>query len=179
MGIGDLWAGGGGTVYIQGHPVIPNPWGDTVINGTTTTTTDDTTEKGGFIPPGITLPIIISGILDLCECDPPPGFKLGVISGDFTGKHHNEGHDTSVEEMSCEQLGNAMQWAKDEYDFINNAYHDGKYGNIGDENSAMKTFEKDPDNCRTMSFDICNYWTAQNELRRRQDRGECLDISIP
>ncbi len=47
MSIGDLWAGGGGTVYIQGHPVIPNPWGDAVTNETTTTTTDDTTDKGG------------------------------------------------------------------------------------------------------------------------------------
>ena len=34
MSIGDLWAGGGGTVYLQGHPVIPNPWGDAVTNGT-------------------------------------------------------------------------------------------------------------------------------------------------
>ncbi len=47
MSIGNLWADGGGTVYLQGHPVIPNPWGDAVTNGTTTTTTDDTTAKGG------------------------------------------------------------------------------------------------------------------------------------
>ena len=47
MSIGDLWANGDGTVYLQGHPVIPNPWGDVVTNGTTTTTTDDTTDKGG------------------------------------------------------------------------------------------------------------------------------------
>ena len=47
MSIGNLWAGGGGTVYMQGHPVIPNPWGDAVTNGTTTTITTDTTDKGG------------------------------------------------------------------------------------------------------------------------------------
>jgi len=47
IGIGNLWADGGGTVYLQGHPVIPNPWGNVVTNGTTTTTTTDTTEKDG------------------------------------------------------------------------------------------------------------------------------------
>ncbi len=48
MSIGNLWANGGGTVYIQGHPVIPNPWGNVSTNGTTTTTTtDDTTDKSG------------------------------------------------------------------------------------------------------------------------------------
>ena len=41
------WAGGGGTVYLQGHPVIPNPWGNVSTNGTTTTTTTDITDKGG------------------------------------------------------------------------------------------------------------------------------------
>ena len=47
IGIGNLWADGGGTVYLQGHPVIPNPWGNVSTNGTTTTTTTtDTTDKG-------------------------------------------------------------------------------------------------------------------------------------
>jgi len=47
MSIGNLWADGGGTVYLQGHPVIPNPWGNVSTNGTTTTTTTtDTTDKG-------------------------------------------------------------------------------------------------------------------------------------
>ena len=30
---------------MQGHVVIPNPWGNVSTNGTTTTTTDDTTDK--------------------------------------------------------------------------------------------------------------------------------------
>jgi hypothetical protein len=48
MGIGPLWANNDdGTVYMQGHVVIPNPWGDAVTHGTTTTTTDDTTDKDG------------------------------------------------------------------------------------------------------------------------------------
>ena len=48
MSIGPLWANNDGrTVYMQGHLVIPNPWGDAVTNGTTTTTTDDTTDKDG------------------------------------------------------------------------------------------------------------------------------------
>ncbi len=48
MGIGPLWANNDdGTVYMQGHIVIPNSWGDAVTNGTTTTTTDDTTDKDG------------------------------------------------------------------------------------------------------------------------------------
>jgi hypothetical protein len=32
---------------MQGHIVIPNPWGNVSTNGTTTTTTDDTTDKDG------------------------------------------------------------------------------------------------------------------------------------
>jgi len=48
MGIGPLWANNDdGTVYMQGHIVIPNPWGNVSTNGTTTTTTDDTTDKDG------------------------------------------------------------------------------------------------------------------------------------
>ena len=47
MSIGNLWANDDGTVYLQGHPVIPNPWGNVSTNGTTTTTTDDTTDKDG------------------------------------------------------------------------------------------------------------------------------------
>ena len=48
MGIGPLWANNDdGTVYMQGHVVIPNPWGNVSTNGTTTTTTDDTTDKDG------------------------------------------------------------------------------------------------------------------------------------
>ena len=48
MGIGPLWANNDdGTVYMQGHVVIPNPWGNVTTNGTTTTTTDDTTDKDG------------------------------------------------------------------------------------------------------------------------------------
>ena len=48
MGIGPLWANNDdGTVYMQGHLVIPNPWGNVSTNGTTTTTTDDTTDKDG------------------------------------------------------------------------------------------------------------------------------------
>jgi len=48
MSIGDLWANNdNGTVYLQGHPVIPNPWGNAVTNGTTTTTTTDTNARGG------------------------------------------------------------------------------------------------------------------------------------
>lgn len=34
-------------MYLQGHLVIPNDWGNVSTNGETTTTTDDTTEKGG------------------------------------------------------------------------------------------------------------------------------------
>jgi len=47
IGINDLWADNSGTVYLQGHLVIPNDWGNVSTNGTTTTTTDDTTAKGG------------------------------------------------------------------------------------------------------------------------------------
>ncbi|HOJ16726.1 MAG TPA: hypothetical protein PLC43_06135 [Caldisericia bacterium] len=48
MGIGPLLDNNyDGTVYIQGHVVIPNPWGNVSTNGTTTTTTDDTTDKDG------------------------------------------------------------------------------------------------------------------------------------
>ena len=133
---------------------ITNLWGAiNITDSTTTTTTDDTTDKDGGDGHGYTTFFI--DILDLCECDPPLGFKSGIISGDFTGRKHNEGQDTPVEDMSCEQLGNAMKWAKDEYDFINDAYHDGKYGDIDDPESAVETFEKDPDPCRTMSFDLC------------------------
>ncbi len=42
MGIGPLWANNDdGTVYMQGHVVIPNPWGNVTTNGTTTTTEAD------------------------------------------------------------------------------------------------------------------------------------------
>ncbi len=48
MGIGPLWSNNDdGTVYMQGHIVIPNPWGNVSTNGTTTTTTVDTTDKDG------------------------------------------------------------------------------------------------------------------------------------
>ena len=48
IGIGPLWANNDdGTVYMQGHVVISNPWGNVSTNGTTTTTTDDTTDKDG------------------------------------------------------------------------------------------------------------------------------------
>jgi hypothetical protein len=43
----EMWPGNDTGVYLQGHLVIPNPWGDVFTNGTTTTTTTDTTEKGG------------------------------------------------------------------------------------------------------------------------------------
>ena len=36
-----------GTVYMQGHVVIPNDWKNVSTNGTTTTTTDDTVKKNG------------------------------------------------------------------------------------------------------------------------------------
>ena len=78
MGIGPLWANNDdGTVYMQGHVVIPNPWGDAVTNGTTTTTTDDTTDKDGGddaetcggCPPG-TVPICLEwgSNLDWLDC---------------------------------------------------------------------------------------------------------------
>jgi len=41
----EMWPGNDTGVYLQGHLVIPNPWGDVFTNGTTTTT--DTTAKGG------------------------------------------------------------------------------------------------------------------------------------
>ena len=43
----EMWPGNDTGVYLQGHLVIPNPWGDVFTNGTTTTTTTDTTAKGG------------------------------------------------------------------------------------------------------------------------------------
>ena len=43
----EMWPGNDTGVYLQGHLVIPNPWGDAFTNGTTTTTTTDTTAKGG------------------------------------------------------------------------------------------------------------------------------------
>jgi hypothetical protein len=41
----EMWPGNDTGVYLQGHLVIPNPWGDVFTNGTTTTTTDDTIDK--------------------------------------------------------------------------------------------------------------------------------------
>ena len=53
IGIGPLWANNDdGTVYMQGHVVIPNPWGDAVTNGTTTTDTEDIVTKEGGISVG-------------------------------------------------------------------------------------------------------------------------------
>ena len=43
----EMWPGNNTGVYLQGHLVIPNPWGNVFTNGTTTTTTTDTTAKGG------------------------------------------------------------------------------------------------------------------------------------
>jgi hypothetical protein len=43
----EMWPGNDTGVYLQGHLVIPNPWGDVFTNGITTTTTTDTTAKGG------------------------------------------------------------------------------------------------------------------------------------
>jgi hypothetical protein len=100
MSIGDLWAGGGGTVYIQGHPVIPNPWGDAVTNGTTTTTTDDTTDKDGGDDEG-----------DCDPCDPETlgagGRRNGLMDDDWFEqvKMSYNGHKTKGwKDMECNEL---------------------------------------------------------------------------
>jgi len=109
MGIGPLWANNDdGTVYMQGHVVIPNPWGDAVTNGTTTTTTDDTTDKDGGDDEG--------------NCDPCDPETLGAGgrrgdddkgSGLFNDAwfrnlkdlyHGTEGRE-GWKDMTCDQLG--------------------------------------------------------------------------
>jgi hypothetical protein len=44
ISIGNLRANDDGTVYLQGHLVIPNPWGNVSINKTDTATTNYTTD---------------------------------------------------------------------------------------------------------------------------------------
>ena len=60
-------------------------------------------------------------VLRRCECDPPPGFEPGIVSGDYTGSKNCSGQDTPVKDMSCEQLGNAMKWAKEDFDKMNDS----------------------------------------------------------
>jgi len=88
MSIGDLWANGDGTVYIKGHPVIPNPWGNVSTNGTTTTTTTDKTEKGGGDDVEPCMGGCPGGTV-LC-CLPPTEDQVNIECGKYVGIAYDE-----------------------------------------------------------------------------------------
>jgi hypothetical protein len=173
MGIGPLWANNDdGTVYMQGHIVISNPWEDAVTNGTTTTTTDNTVKKNGG-----DLSWYRPGVVRRCECDPPLGFDPGIVSADYTGSVKWSGtEDIPVKDMSCEQLGNAMKWAKEDFDRMNDSSYDGSLGDIDNPHDAEAVFDKDTSPDREVTYTVCEYWQVKEELMKRHRRGECLDI---
>ena len=86
IGIGPLWANnGGGTVYMQGHIVIPNPWGNVSTNGTTTTTYDTTDKDGGSSNRDPEC------IIEQCERMARLyglNLKRGVLSGDYSSEKY-------------------------------------------------------------------------------------------
>ena len=121
MGIGPLLDNNyDGTVYIQGHVVIPNPWGDAVTNGTTTTDTEDVVTKEGGISVGDP-----ECIIEQCERMARLyglNFKRGVLSGDYSGETLYSGQDRNISEMSCEEIEHAMELASGDWNRLDVLY---------------------------------------------------------
>jgi hypothetical protein len=114
-------------------------------------------------------------VLRRCECDPPPKYEPGIVSGDFTNVNEAfQGEDTKIEDMTCEQLEKGMSYAKMEFDFVNETSYDFKLGDIDNPHDAEDVFEKDTENIKTATYDVCEYWQMKEELMKRQARGDCL-----
>ena len=176
MSIGNLWANGGGTVYMQGHPVIPNDWGNVSTNGTTTTTTGNVTKQ-------VSKESAINCLLDLCEKlqeDFKINFERGIVTGDWT----DNGQDKKLEDMGCDELERAMEKTESDYNGIGGKELFGDLSNpIG---VANKIYDyvyvksgKDPTDIRENRakhhaiYDACQYWQMKQEYDKRVANGEC------
>jgi hypothetical protein len=176
MSIEDLWAGGGGTVYLQGHPVIPNDWGNVSTNGTTTTTTGNVTKK-------VSKESAIDCLLDLCEKlqeDFEINFEKGTVTGDWT----DSGQDKKLEDMGCDELERAMEKTEKEYNGIGGTELFGDLSNpIGVANRIYNYLYvqpgKDPSDIREHRakhhaiYDACQYWQIKQVYDKRVANGEC------
>jgi YD repeat-containing protein len=183
MSIGSLWANNDdGTVYMQGHPVIPNPWGDTdIIDSTTTTTTGNVTKQ-------VSKESAIDCLLDLCEKlheDFQIKFERGIVSGDYVGKKY-EGQDKKLEDMDCDELQKGMSWAENDYktyvekfgvDFGDLSNPIGVANKIYDyvyDQSGKAPFDTREHRAKHHAiYDACQYWQIKQEYDRRLANGEC------